>query len=117
MSKYACTVCSYGYSPALGDPENGIPPGECSTSLNCGYTYDCFHVDPTGLFPTCTNKYGHFDINGNVWEVVPSADDDRGFEIRGGAFNCASPDQRVTCGFNAGWEALYAGFRCCKDAE
>ena len=27
MSKYACTVCSYGYSPALGDPENGIPPG------------------------------------------------------------------------------------------
>jgi len=27
MSKYACTVCSYGYNPALGDPENGIPPG------------------------------------------------------------------------------------------
>ena len=27
MRKYACTVCSYGYNPALGDPENGILPG------------------------------------------------------------------------------------------
>nr|WP_305883145.1 rubredoxin [Pseudomonas sp. Irchel s3f7] len=22
-----CTVCGYEYDPALGDPENGIPPG------------------------------------------------------------------------------------------
>ncbi len=27
MKRYACTVCSYGYDPALGDPENGIPRG------------------------------------------------------------------------------------------
>ncbi|WP_414913891.1 rubredoxin [Pseudomonas sp. IT-P258] len=23
----SCTVCGYEYDPALGDPENGIPPG------------------------------------------------------------------------------------------
>jgi rubredoxin len=27
MRRYACTVCSYGYDPALGDPENGVRPG------------------------------------------------------------------------------------------
>ena len=27
MMRYACTVCSYGYHPLKGDPENGIPPG------------------------------------------------------------------------------------------
>jgi len=27
MRSYACTVCSYGYKPALGDPDSGIPPG------------------------------------------------------------------------------------------
>jgi rubredoxin len=23
----SCTICGYEYDPALGDPENGIPPG------------------------------------------------------------------------------------------
>ena len=27
MKRYACTVCSYGYAPSKGDPEQGIPPG------------------------------------------------------------------------------------------
>ncbi len=27
MTRYACTVCSYGYHPLKGDPENGILPG------------------------------------------------------------------------------------------
>ena len=27
MKRYACTVCSYGYQPVLGDPDNGIPAG------------------------------------------------------------------------------------------
>lgn len=27
MTRYACTVCSYGYHPMKGDPESGIPPG------------------------------------------------------------------------------------------
>lgn len=27
MKKYKCTVCSYVYDPAEGDPDNGIAPG------------------------------------------------------------------------------------------
>lgn len=91
----------------------GIPEEECVTGGNCGYTYDCFHVEPTGQFPGCTNELGTFDINGNVWEVVLSTEDERGYEIRGGAFNCASASSRLECTYNADWIGLYAGFRCC----
>lgn len=94
---------------------NAIPPGSCNTSENCGYVYNCFHVVPTGSFPECVNEYGIYDINGNVWEIVPSSSDPRGYEVRGGAFNCASPSVRLQCTFNAGWNDLFAGFRCCKD--
>ncbi len=27
MKKYTCTVCSYLYDPAKGDPDGGIAPG------------------------------------------------------------------------------------------
>ncbi len=27
MQKWVCTVCGYIYDPAMGDPENGVPPG------------------------------------------------------------------------------------------
>jgi hypothetical protein len=95
--------------------ENGIPPAQCSTGDNCGYAYNCFRAVPTGEFADCTNEYGTLDINGNVWEIVLSASDSRGYEVRGGAFNCASALVRVSCSFNASWSDLYAGFRCCKD--
>jgi len=93
--------------------DHGIDP--CSTADNCGYTYYCFHAVPTGEFTGCTNAYGTFDINGNVWEIVPSDTDLRGYEVRGGAFNCAGASARLQCTFNAGWTALFAGFRCCRD--
>jgi len=89
----------------------------CDTASDCGYAHDSFHVVPTGTFGDCTNEYGTYDINGNVWEVVPSDADSRGYEVRGGAFNCAGASTRVSCGFNASWTELYAGFRCCKDVE
>jgi formylglycine-generating enzyme required for sulfatase activity len=95
----------------------GIAEADCNVAANCGYVYGCFHQDPTGTYPRCTNEYGTYDINGNVWEVVPSSTDARGFELRGGAFNCASASARVSCTFNAGWSDLYAGFRCCRDRE
>jgi hypothetical protein len=93
--------------------DHGILPASCNTGTNCGYTYNCFHAVPTGTFPQCTNAYGTFDINGNVWEIVPSDTDPRGYEVRGGAYNCASAALRLQCTFNAGWDDLYAGFRCC----
>jgi rubredoxin len=27
MQKWQCKACSYVYDPALGDPDNGVPPG------------------------------------------------------------------------------------------
>ena len=85
---------------------------------NCGYDFSgekCFKAVPTGSFKSCHNDFQVFDVNGNVWEAVLSDSDSRGFEIRGGAFNCANPSERLKCTFNASWSALYAGFRCCKD--
>jgi cysteine-rich repeat protein len=87
----------------------------CDTADNCGYSHGSFHVAPTGHFPNCLNAFGALDVCGNVWEVVPSEDDPRGYEIRGGAYNCANPPQRHQCTFNAEWNSLYAGFRCCMD--
>lgn len=96
---------------------NGIAPASCSVGANCGYDYYCFHETPTGSFPGCTNEYGTLDMAGNVWEIVPSDTDGRGYEVRGGAFNCAAASTRLTCTFNAGWSELYAGFRCCSYPE
>lgn len=118
----------------------GIAGDDCPSGENCGYSSDltssytpetcsitedygrdtchvCYHVMPTGSFPECTNGNGLYDVNGNVWEVVPvpTSEDSRGYQVRGGAFNCGSPSYRFECSFNASWSDLYAGFRCCKD--
>ena len=102
--------------------EQGIPDDECYMSANCGYrcgslesNEECFEIMPTGSFADCTNEFGTFDINGNLWEIVESTADTRGYEVRGGAINCASASSRLKCSFNADWNGLYAGFRCCKD--
>lgn len=31
--KYRCTLCSYVYDPAVGDPENGVQPGTAFADL------------------------------------------------------------------------------------
>lgn len=97
--------------------DNGIAPVDCSTDANCGYTYSCFFVVPTGDFEDCRSGQGVFDLNGNVWEVVLSSIDPRGYEIRGGGFNDAGAAGRLQCDFNADWSNLYAGFRCCRDPD
>jgi rubredoxin len=33
MKKHVCIVCSYEYDPAVGDPDNGVPPGTPFESL------------------------------------------------------------------------------------
>jgi hypothetical protein len=103
--------------------ENGVSEEDCNTYIgDCGYSCGdgsagsiCFHVAPTGQFRQCTNEIGTYDICGNVWEIVTSGATTAGYEIRGGAFNCASPNDRLKCTYTAGWTDLYAGFRCCKD--
>jgi formylglycine-generating enzyme required for sulfatase activity len=89
---------------------------DCNTDTNCGFGYDCYDMVPTGSLPACISAQGAFDVNGNVWEVVTSQTDDRGYEIRGGAFNSGGAADKHRCSFKATWDTLYAGFRCCKDA-
>ncbi len=31
--KYQCTLCSYVYDPAIGDPDNGVAPGTAFEDL------------------------------------------------------------------------------------
>ena len=31
--KYRCTLCSYVYDPAIGDPDDGVPPGTAFDGL------------------------------------------------------------------------------------
>ncbi len=31
--KYRCLLCSYVYDPAVGDPDNGVPPGTAFEDL------------------------------------------------------------------------------------
>jgi rubredoxin len=49
MDKYVCTVCSYVYDPAVGDPTQNIKPGTAFEDLpddwvcpDCGVTKDLF---------------------------------------------------------------------------
>ncbi len=116
---------SYGddYAPAIcngidtfcdcdGDGEPDADPyphcrDECPTA---------FHATPTGAFPDCTNVFGAYDINGNVWEVVSS--DDGIDHYCGGAYNCSDSEELHRCDFdgavNGGFPSA-RGFRCCAD--
>jgi rubredoxin len=49
MKKYVCEPCGYVYDPAVGDPDNGVPPGTAFESLpadwvcpTCGVGKDNF---------------------------------------------------------------------------
>ncbi len=37
MDKYECTACGYIYDPAVGDPDNGVPPGTKFENLPDGW--------------------------------------------------------------------------------
>jgi sulfatase modifying factor 1 len=119
------TVYSYGdeYSPLKC---NGIDTycfcdsdQACGDRDPCPYPYcyhDCgasFRVEPTGRFTECTNDFGVFDMNGNVWEHVLDGDDTR---IRGGAYNCSDSKTLHRCDYIPGdWEPSARGFRCCAE--
>ena len=71
-----------------------------------------FHCAPAGSFPDCTNGYGVYDINGNVWEY-----DSEG-NARGGAYNCGDSEWLHQCSQPMQAERVSAkGFRCCRDPE
>ncbi len=73
-----------------------------------------FHLMPTGSFAGCTNGFGVFDMNGNVWEHVL---DGSSQTVRGGAFNCSDSRQFHRCDYvPRTWTPSALGFRCCIGA-
>lgn len=72
-----------------------------------------FHLAPTGSFPGCTNAWGVFDMNGNVWEHVAGGTD---MTVRGGAYNCSDSATYHRCDYiPTTWTPSAKGFRCCTD--
>ncbi len=70
-----------------------------------------FGLAPTGSFSGCTNAWGVFDMNGNLWEHVSGGND---MTIRGGAFNCVDSATLHRCDYVPGnWTPSARGFRCC----
>ena len=73
------------------------------------------HLAPTGSFPDCTNTFGVFDINGNLWEQVLDGDLEN---VRGGAYNCSNSAKLHQCDFiPQTWVPSAIGFRCCKTPD
>ncbi len=107
---------SYGdvYDPTVC---NGIDTFcYCSPYPHC--YQDCgadYRAMPTGSFAGCTNSWGVWDINGNVWELVASMDGQDHY--RGGAYNCGDSEKLHTCGYDATWNPSAKGFRCCADGQ
>lgn len=95
-------VCPYPHCFSQPSPtEDGGP---------CGAA---FRVVPTGSLPNCTNGWGVYDINGNLWEHVAGGD---ATTVRGGAFNCADSLAYHHCDYiPGGWTPSALGFRCCSD--
>jgi sulfatase modifying factor 1 len=69
-------------------------------------------MEATGSRAGCTNAYGVWDINGNLWEYVQSSAE---YPVRGGAYNCGDSASYHRCDYVPSWNPSARGFRCCFD--
>lgn len=71
-----------------------------------------FHLLPTGSLEACRNRWGVYDLNGNLWEHVLGGGPQG---IRGGAYNCSDSATLHRCDYiPSDWIPSARGFRCCK---
>jgi len=100
-----------GIDSFCAEPEKGCGKKEADAGIRN------FHMTTSGDFEDCTNEYGVFDINGNVWEWDSSPEG----HGRGGAYNCIDSEKLHRCDFiktDTGANASpNVGFRCCNEME
>jgi sulfatase modifying factor 1 len=89
--------------------EHGGPYRGCYS--DCGGSIG---MEATGSRDGCTNPFGVWDINGNVWEYVDSSAE---YPVRGGAYNCGDSSTFHRCDFVPTWNPSARGFRCCHDGS
>jgi sulfatase modifying factor 1 len=99
--------CHGGSSETCACDEHGGPYAGCY--YDCGGSYG---MEPTGSRSGCSNSYGVWDINGNLWEYVDSGAE---YPVRGGAYNCGDSQSFHRCDYVPGWNPSARGFRCCHD--
>ena len=100
---------------------HGSTAEECACDENGGPYAGCYYdcggsngMEATGSRSGCTNDFGVYDINGNLWEYVESSAE---YPVRGGAYNCGNSESYHRCDYEPGWNPSARGFRCCHDGE
>lgn len=97
---------AYGYG-------NSYEPETCNGIDLFGREH--LHVTPAGSLSGCTNAWGVFDMNGNLWEHTMDGD---ATTVRGGAYNCIDSAKLHKCDYIPGnWSPSALGFRCCLTPE
>ncbi len=116
--KTLCTPAQWEYA-CMGPESLVYTYGDTYDPTACN-GYDSFgdnqfHLAPTGSFPRCTNEFGTFDLNGNLWEHTKDGD---GSTVRGGAYNCGNSLLLHMCRYvPTSWTPSVLGFRCCLVPE
>lgn len=100
----AVAICPYPHCQGKASPAGD--GGPCQAD---------FRPVATGSFASCTNEWGAYDINGNVWELADGGDDLEHF--RGGAYNCGDSEALHRCDHDGTWGPSARGFRCCANPQ
>jgi formylglycine-generating enzyme required for sulfatase activity len=112
--KRLCTAAEWATACA-GASQTVYGYGDAYDAVSCNgidtFGPSAVKLLPTGSFTDCTNGWGAYDLNGNLWEHVLGGS---GRTVRGGAYNCIDSRKLHRCDYVPGnWTPSALGFRCC----